>query len=207
MGKKGIFIPRAEIRRYGPGEMVEKTVPGDFLLTHGDTGQSRLIRLGQRMRYQGRDEKFAHWTHAALFVDSDGMLVEAVEPGVQERNARVYRDTEYHVVHLLDVSPEDREHAVAFAMHCLHDSYGFLTDISLFFTLLFATKIFFGVDGQMICSGLVARALERTGAIFQYDSWHLLPADLAEAFNVTPEPGASIGTIPAPHLGVTRRSQ
>jgi len=63
------------------------------------------------------------------------------------------------------------------------------------------------VDGQMICSGLVARALERTGAIFQYDSWHLLPADLAEAFNVTPEPGASIGTIPAPHLGVTRRSQ
>jgi len=207
LGKEGVFIPRAEVRRYGPGEMVQETAPGDFLLTHADSGASKLIRLGQRMRYQGRYEKFAHWTHAALFVDSDGMLVEAVEPGVQERNVRVYRDTEYHVVHLQDASAEDREHAVAFAMHCLNDHYGILTDISLFFTLLFATKIFFGVDGQMICSGLVARALERTGAIFQYDAWHLLPADLAEAFNITPQKGDSIGTIPAAHLGVTRRSK
>jgi uncharacterized protein YycO len=206
MGKEGVVVPRFEVRRYGPGETVDRPSPGDFLLTHGNSGSSGLIRLGQRMRYQGSSAKFAHWSHAALFVDENGMIVEAMEPGVQERDVRVYRDTEYHVVHLTDASAEDRNHAVAFAMHCLNDHYGILTDISLFFTLLTGTKIFFGVDGQMICSGLVARALERTGAIFQYDSWHLLPADLAEAFNVTPTPGASKGTIPPPHLAVIRRS-
>jgi hypothetical protein len=206
MGKEGIVTPRCEVRRYGPGETVERPSPGDFLLTHADTGSSRLIRFGQRLRYQGSRAKFAHWTHAALFVDEDGLIVEALEAGVQERDVRIYRDTEYHVVHLVETSSEDRNHAVAFAMHCLNGHYGILTELSLFFTLLTASKLFFGVDGQMICSGLVARALERTGAIFENDSWHMLPADLAEAFNVTPEPGASMGTIPPPHLAVLRKS-
>ncbi len=206
MGKANIVTPRCEVRRYGPGESVERSCPGDFLLTHGDTAISALIRFGQRLRYRGSRAKFAHWNHTALFVGDDGMIVEAVESGVQERNVRAYRDTEYHVVHLIEASTEDRDHEVAFAMHCLNDSYGLLTDISLFFTLITASKFSFGLDGQMICSGLVARALERTGAIFQYDSWHMLPANLAEAFNVSADPGASIGTIPATGLGVTRKS-
>ena len=183
-----------------------RTFPGDFLLTHGDTRVNALIRWGQRLRYRGSQAKFAHWSHAALFVDENGMLVEAQESGVQERNVSVYLNTEYHVVHLLDASVEGRNHAIAFATHCLNDTYGFLTDISLFLTLLTASKFAFGVDGQIICSGLVARALERTGAIFQYDSWHMLPADLAEAFNVVPEPGISRGVVPDTHLGVTRKS-
>ena len=171
MSKKGTFIPRAEVRRYGPwrngGRNITRRLPADAWKHK----PKRADSPGPADALPGaRNDKFAHWTHAALFVSEDGMLVEAVEPGVQERNVRVYRDTEYHVVHLQDASEEGCEHPVAFAMHCLHDSYGFLTDISLFFTPLFATKIFFGVDLQMICSGLVARALERTGAIFQYHS-------------------------------------
>lgn len=206
IGKAGIVTPHHQVRSYGPGDSVQHTSPGDFLLTHGDTRLNALIRWGQRLRYRGSEAKFAHWSHAALFVDEKGMLVEAQETGVQERNVSVYLNTEYHVVHLLDATAQERSHAVAFATHCLNDTYGFLTDISLSLTLLTASKFVFGVDGQVICSGLVAQALERTGAIFQYDSWHMLPADLAEAFNVIPEPGVSRGIVPAVHLGVTRRS-
>ncbi len=198
--------PRIEFRRYAPGEQIDNPVPGDFLLTHANAWTSRLIRFGEGLRYWGKRRKFAHWSHTALFVDDEGGIIEALGNGVQKRNVAVYRDTEYHVIHLVDASNEDRAHAVAFAEHCLNDHYGFLTIISLAITLLTASKFCFGVDGQMICSGLVARALERTGAIFQYDSWHMMPADLAEYFDVTPTLGASKGTIPAADKGVMQRS-
>jgi uncharacterized protein YycO len=206
VGKTGIHIPRFEVRRYGPGESVQRPVPGDFLLTHSTGLFSSLIRLGQGLRYRGTRAGYAHWSHAALFIDSDGEIIEAVTSGVQQRNVSVYKDTEYHVIHLLNATPIEREHAVAFAQHCLNDSYGFLTDFSIAITLLLGSRLSFGVDGQMICSGLVSRALERTGAIFPYDSWHMLPADLAEAFNLTPQPGESIGIVPLATTGVTRRS-
>src|SRR5208337_3837758 len=158
MGKAGIVIPQHETRRYGPGESIERTIPGDFLLTHGDSGNSALIRFGQTLRYRGGSKHFAHWTHAGLFVSEDGMIVEAVQSGVQERSVRAYHSAEYHVIHLTEASEEGRKNAVNFAMHCLHDRYGFLTDISITMMLLTASTLCFGVDGQMICSGLVARA-------------------------------------------------
>ncbi len=205
MGNAGNSIPRHEVRRYAPGQSVEHISRGDFLLTHGNEWSSALIRVGQGLRYRGDAKKFAHWSHAALFADEDGTIIEAVESGVQQRNVSVYHDTEYHVVHLTEASAADRTYAVAFARHCMGDLYGFLTDLSLCGTLLTGSKFFFGLDGQIICSGLVARALERTGAIFQYDPWNMLPADLAEAFNVTSVPGASRGTVPGTGAGFPRR--
>lgn len=206
MGKAGIFIPRSEVTRFAPGESVDQPEPGDFVLTHSDGLTCKLIRFGQQLRYRGPDSGFAHWSHAALVVSSGGDIVEAIQSGVQQRNLSEYEGAEYHVIHLLDATPKEREHAVAFAEHCVNDSYGYLTDLSLGLSLLTGRRFFFGEEGQMICSGLVARALERTGAIFPYDSWHMLPADLAAAFNVTSEPGASIGVIPAARVGVKRRS-
>lgn len=206
MGKEGIVIPASKVERYGPGESVITMAQGDFLLTHARAWTSSLIRLGESWRYWGKRKTFAHWSHAALFVNVDGDIVEALGNGVQKRNVSVYRDTEYHVIHLIEASTDDREHAVAFADHCLDNHYGFLTIASLVITLATGSKFCFGVDGQMICSGLVARALERTGAIFEYDSWHMMPADLAEAFNVQPIPGTSRGRIPARNVGVLQRS-
>jgi hypothetical protein len=206
LGKAGIFIPPSKVERFGPGETVIKPQPGDFMLTHAAGFSSNLIRLGEAMRYRGPKAGFAHWSHAAMFVDTDGEIVEAILSGVQQRNVSVYAKTEYQVVRLTKATEEERAHAVAFAEHCLNDRYGYLTDLSLMFSLATGRKFFFGEDGQMICSGMVARALERTGAIFQYDSWHMLPADLAEAFNVQIEPGMSKGTIPDAKKGVSRRS-
>jgi hypothetical protein len=207
LGKSYTVIPPAEGKRYGPGESVTSVLPGDFLLTHANAWTSKLIRFGEGLRYWGERSKFAHWSHAALFVSENGDIVEALGSGVQKRNVSVYRETEYHVIRLTATSKEDRDHAVAFAGHCLNDHYGFLTIISLAITLLTASKFFFGVNGQMICSGLVARALERFGAIFQYDSWHTMPADLAECFSVVPVAGASKGTIPKTNEAVIARSK
>lgn len=206
MGEAGIFIPPSTVERFGPGEMVVEPLPGDFLLTHSEGFSSNLIRWGQSIRYHGPTVGYAHWCHAAIFVDTDGEIVEAILQGVQQRNVSVYADTEYHVIRLTEATDKERAHAVAFAEHCLNDRYGYITDLSLALSLLTRRKFFFGEEGQMICSGMVARALERTGAIFQFDSWHMLPADLADAFNVVPTPGMSKGTVPEGTQGVSRRS-
>ncbi len=206
MGKANLFIPPSTVERFGPGETVVKPQPGDFLLTHSSDFSSKLIHWGQSIRYKAPMDGYAHWCHAAMFVDSNGEIVEAILQGVQQRNVSVYADTEYHVIRLTEATDKERAHAVAFAEHCLNDRYGYITDLSLALSLMTRRKFFFGEEGQMICSGMVARALERTGAIFEFDSWHMLPADLAAAFNVQPTAGASKGAIPDATAGVSRRS-
>lgn len=145
-----------------------------------------LIRFGQGLRYWGKNKVFAHWNHAAIFVNDDGDIIEALGGGVQRRNIAVYRETEYVVIHLppstLDL---DRSQSVEFARHCLRDKYGWLTIVSIAITLVFGTKLNFVIDGQQICSALVARSLERIGEIFtENEPWHLMPADLAKHFKV-----------------------
>ncbi len=185
--------------RYGPKERVAllrqplapdtgkpAALPGDFILTHSSGWDGKLIRFGQTLRYRGTNRVFAHWSHAAILMDESGNIIEALGGGVQKRSIAEYDDTEYVVVHLPeDTIPLDRQHAVEFANFCLHDSYGWLTIISVAFCLLTGAKFSFGVDGQQICSALVARCLERVGDIFcRYEPWHLVPADLAQHFNV-----------------------
>ena len=206
--------------RYGPNESVPipkaaapapaanpVALPGDFILTHSSGIYGRLIRFGEAIRYWGQDKVFAHWSHAAIFVDDDGNIIEALGGGVQKRNISVYRGTEYVVVHLpLTTVPLDRDEAVKFAEYCLNDKYGWLTIVSIALCLLTGAKLSFGVDGQQICSALVARCVERIGEIFsEAEPWHLMPADLAKHFDVrlTGDKGQ------APHLdaGVARFSK
>jgi len=61
---------------------------------------------------------------------------------------------------------------------------GFLTIVSIGFGLLTGAKFTFDFEGQHICSGLVARALERTDAIFNRSPAHIMPADLAKYYQV-----------------------
>jgi hypothetical protein len=208
MGTDSTAIPRFIPQLFRPGQTIEQPLPGDFLLTHANAWTSQLIRLGEAVRYRGSRRKFAHWSHSALFIGTDGEIIEALGGGVQQRNVSVYKDTEYLVIRLNQVPDAERRHEVEFACHCLHQHYGFLTILSLLITLFTASKFVFGVDGQKICSGLVAQALERTGEIFQYDSWHMMPADLAEHFKVTPASDSisAKGIIPPRDLGVTQRS-
>lgn len=176
------------IERFGPGESIGGTNKGDFILTRGNEWTSQVIRFGESLKYWGANRKYAYWNHAALFVGENGEIVEALGRGVTPGNISKYKSTTYHVVRLEEVSPEDREHAAEFALHCakIHEKYGYLTIVSIALSLLFGGRLGFGIDGQEICSGLVGRALERTGEIFDVEPWHMMPADLAKAYGVDP---------------------
>ena len=194
------LVAQAVTRLYGPGEEagVGEYEPGDFILTHGNSWTSRLIRWGQRLRFWGADRKYAWWNHAAMIVSSDGDLIEALGAGVLATNISRYKRTQYHLVHLGAIAiPGDREQVVRFTKQCVGQKYGYLTIVSIALSLLTGGKFNFGFDGQFICSGLVARALERTSAIFNRSPSHIMPADLAKYFGVEPPgPSSAIGEIP-----------
>lgn len=172
--------------------------PGDFILTHGNTFISRFIRLGQSLAFWGRDRKFIWWSHAALIVSRDGDLIEACGSGVHRSHISEYTPTDFHVVQLNKLASEhDRAQICRYAEWSLGQEYGFLTNISIIISVLTGSRFTFGFDGQSVCSGLVARALERGAAIFDRSPSHILPADLAKYFSVEPPPkGSSKGKIP-----------
>ncbi len=83
---------------------------------------------------------------------------------------------------------EDRTEAVRFARTAVGDKYGWLTIANIALRLLTGGKLAFEMDGQFICSGLVARAMERTRAIFHHNTEGIMPADLAKYYQVEPPP-------------------
>jgi hypothetical protein len=176
------------IENFGPGISIENPEPGDFVLTRGKGWTSVLIRVGERLRYRGKNRKFSYWNHAALFTDANGGIIEALACGVRAGNISKYTPIDYHVVRLDGVSVQDRQHEVAFATYCVakHAKYGYLTILGIALSLLAGGRVYFGIDGQEICSELVGRALERTGEIFEKEPWHMMPADLAQAYQVEP---------------------
>ena len=170
--------------------------PGDFILTHGDQWTSRLIRFGQSLRYRGVKAKYTYWNHTALVVDHTGAIVEALGTGVALRSIHDYEPTQYTVVRI-DASDEDRAQAATFARSCVGAQYGWVTIVSIAFSLVTGGGFAFAIDGQLICSGLVARALERTNAIFKHDPARIMPAELAEIYDVEPPaPGTPKGRPP-----------
>ena len=167
--------------RAGPGESAATFDRGDFVLVAGTHFNSRLIRFGQRLRFG--DDRHGKWTHAALIVDRDGSLIEAVGTGVRRWHLDRYRDDDYVVVRI-HTSEENRDEVVGFAEWALDrgSSYSRLSTVSIALSMLTGSRLTFFIDGQFVCSGLVARALERTGSIFDRDSAHIAPADLARYF-------------------------
>jgi len=63
-----------------------------------------------------------------------------------------------------------------------------MTDLCITIGLLTGGNLSFGFNGQAICSGLVARSLERMGYNFNpRNPSEIMPADLAAAFDVRVE--------------------
>lgn len=192
-------IPHGGHAYYGPGDEPASWTPGDFILTRDDAWTSKVIRFGQGLRIHGQDRKYTHWNHAALLVTSGGEIIEALGAGVRRQHVSKYRPGEYVLVRT-HTSPLDRAETVNFARWAAGEvdatgaevpprqrrpqAYGFTTILSIAYSLLTGGKFTFALDGQEICSGLVARSLERTGAIFNRDPVHIMPADLAKYFSV-----------------------
>lgn len=171
------------IEFYAENETAQEMRKGDFLLTHGDYLVSRLIRFGQRLRYE---QQYARWNHAVLVLSEDGRIAEALSQGVVETNIADYEGKDYYLVRLQGVSEEDREEMMTFANAVLSSpdrtEYGWLTIVSIILTLLTGSKLVFGMVGTAICSGFVAEALVRTGVIFEKPPSHMMPADLAKKY-------------------------
>lgn len=178
------------VRRYGPGESAQSFTPGDFILTHRNRLYSWVISHGQRLAFRGKDRPYAHWSHAAFVETTEGGLIEARGPGVVRHPISEYENVEYHYVHI-DMDDHDRTQAVAFAQACVGQQYGFLTILSLSLMLITRSlpivgEFSFGLNGTEICSGLVARCMERGKYIFKKAPNTIMPGDLAKQFEILP---------------------
>ena len=170
-------------KRYGPGESATEFEPGDFILTHRHTPVSRMLRLAQKIR--GRERRYSYWSHAAVLVDKVGSLVEAESKGVVRSPLSKYHTEEYHLVHLGDSAGErDREQVAAFAESLVGQPFGYLDMFSVGLSLFTGAKVNVSYESHLMCSALVARALERTDAIFNDEPAHMMPADLARHYGV-----------------------
>lgn len=171
--------------RFGPGQEAQTFSPGDFILTHRHRLYSFVVANGQKLAFTGSKRPYAHWSHAALIEDTQGNLIEARDEGVVRHPISEYKHVEYQYVHV-DMDDHDREQAVKFAQACVGQKYGWGTILSLAFCLATGSKFQFGLNGTEICSGLVARSLERGNYIFPKAPNTIMPADLAEMFNILP---------------------
>ena len=96
-----------------------------------------------------------------------------------------YRDVEYHLVNIDAIANDrDREQAVAFTESTVGEPFGVLDGIGLILSLVTGLRLNVSYNSHLVCSALVARALERTSAIFDDEPAHMLPADLARHFGI-----------------------
>lgn len=160
-------------------------LPADFLLVNEKNLIGRLISFGSRVRFTGDKRRHARWTHSALIVSEDGDLIEAVAKGVVHGHVRDYAGIETAIVSTARyATPETRVNAVKFAESCVGRRYGYASYVAYSCWALFGAGFSFGLDGEMTCSGLVSKSLERLGIIWPKDSTNMVPAHLAEFFNV-----------------------
>jgi hypothetical protein len=176
-------IPRD---RFPPGEGVDWSRPGDFILVSGTSWRSRIVSGYERVRARGPEgRRCAHWTHAALVVRTDGVIVEAGTAGVVLQHVEKYRDVDYHYV-AVRATPEQRWQAVRFAMSRVGSRYGNLLLASLVTSALTRGRVRLGETRCELCGSLVAAALACGGQGFERPITDILPADLAMHYGVIP---------------------
>jgi hypothetical protein len=194
--------PGVEVSHYPAGQAPERFFSGDFSLHRATTTKGRggattalgkLIQAGERVRFGNCD--FARWTHSTLIVSDGGDICEAIESGVERANLDKYRDSDYIVVHV-NASPAQRELACGFAETRVGDEYGILNFIGLAFQALFGWTVSIHMDGQFICSGLVARATEKYIAAYPRSPENMMPGDLAYFWDAASgEPLPALGIV------------
>jgi uncharacterized protein YycO len=181
------------------GDTAAHPRPGDFILTRSDSLVSTFIRCGARRRYKGEDRIFTRYNHAALIIDEDTVVEALYQTGVTINPLSKYEGREYTLVRAnppgvdpdSEIAQAMRRNAVDFALSCVGRPYGFVTNICIAIGLVTGGNFTFGFDGQSICSGLVARSLERMGFNFgERNPTEVMPADLAYFFRVGAESAA-----------------
>ncbi len=163
---------------------------GDFILTHGTHPQSRIIQFGQSIRPELR--KYSGWNHAALIVNEDGLLSEALSSGIRYSHISKYMDEpdtdeKFVVVHTF-TPPEGQERILDYLdkVHVDRWEYGWGTIATSAISCLGGRRLpFFSFDGTAICSGHVAECMVRgNNAYFPRHAQAMMPAELGLFYNV-----------------------
>lgn len=146
---------------------------GNFIVIHGHDFIDKLIQIFT----------MSHWNHAALVVFTNGTIIELHTNGIKKNNISEYDAQDIHIVDI-DMSVEDRKQVVKYADFMLkkHESYGFMTIVSIAFKIITRSRLIIKFDGTMICSEFVARALSQGGVIWEQDPALITPADLYNRF-------------------------
>jgi len=177
----------AVVERYGPGEEPSQFDPGDFILAHRNNPMAGLISLAEKRRFRGADAPYAHWSHSAMVVGTDGALVEAESTGVRRSPISRYKDDEYHLVRLgPEFEPAGRSEAVEYSNAHMGQGFGYLALAGAALFLMFGVPLRLMRRDHQICSGLVVRALQKGGLLQGADPALMLPADLAKIFQARP---------------------
>lgn len=177
----------ARVVRFASGQEATEYTPGDFILTHRHRFFAGLISQAEKRRFRGADAVYAHWSHIALIVTTDGTLVEAEALGVIRSPLSKYRADEYHLVRLgADFSPEERARATGYATRQVGLSFGYLAMLGVTLYLLFGWPLRVMRRNHQICSGLVVHALQEGNQAQGLDPELALPADLAKLYDVRP---------------------
>jgi cell wall-associated NlpC family hydrolase len=147
--------------------------PGDIIFCHRKGFTSRMIRFFEHLiRGDSR------WSHVAVVVKTipEPMLVEALTKGVELNPLSQYRNIQYGIFRA-KLAPTDQAQAVAFALSCVGQQYGWGTIFLIGVRMLSPHKL----NGTEICSGLGAQTLVRGWANFATNPAYLSPSVLAEA--------------------------
>ena len=169
---------------YEAGTEPVKFNPGDFILVSTTGILAKFIRFGQFIRYHGKMKPFSTWNHAAMIVDEEGTIIEAVGRGVRYAHIDEYKNVEYYLVNT-KLNSQSRNQAVAACKSFIKDKYGWFTIVSIAIELITGIKLQFSLNNSMICSAVVGQSLWAGGVIFNRNPYQMMPADLAAAFNIT----------------------
>jgi hypothetical protein len=175
---------------------------GDFLLT-GVKAQgivSWAIKTGSWLRRYPKP--YRRFSHTALVIAEDGELAEAIARGVVRSPIAKYDQADYVVVRA-GVDEHDRGQVLAFAEAVLgvrgfpkaKTRYGFWTFAGLALYCVTGAQLCVQLAGTAICSGFVSDALTRAGFIWARPPFSMMPADLAQHFEVKQEPAQPSSSV------------
>ena len=150
-----------------------KLKPGSFIVTHSDSFMDLFVHIFTNSR----------WNHAALVASADGAIIELETKGIQKKAIKEYPAKDYYLIDIA-MSDEDRKQVIEYAHFMLkkHAKFGFLTIATIFFKIITKSRLVVKLDGTLICSEFVAKALAQGGVIWDRDTSLITPADLYKKF-------------------------
>lgn len=172
---------------FPPGDGIDWSRPGDFILLRGRSWRSKVTSAYQWGRARRAEERqCAHWNHAALVAGTNGSIVEAGTTGVVLQHLDKYRDEDYHYV-AVDSTPEQRTRAVLYAVSRTGLPYDNLALAGIVLSALTRGRLRLRESELDLCGSLVARALARGGERFAMRPGAMTPSDLAVHYGVGQE--------------------